>query len=122
MPIHLNLLLFAAAAFLVGELVAVPVFRRIRQIYAPKLEGRPSDQRVALMKGMLERLVLYLGLILGYAVVLAAFGAFKLGTRLQKDSADTVSNDYFLVGNLLSVLIVMGDIILGRLLLGVRPF
>lgn len=122
MPVNLKLLLLASSVFIVGELIAHPIFSRIRQTYGPQLARPPSDGRVAQRKGMLERLVIYLGLLLGYAVILAAFGAFKLGTRLQKDSGDQITNDYFLLGNLSSLLIVLTDVVVLRLILGQRPF
>ncbi|WP_221029782.1 hypothetical protein [Actomonas aquatica] len=122
MPIELKLILFATAVFVIGEVVARPIFARIRRAYGPQLARPPGDGRVAHRKGLLERLVLYIGLLLGYAVILAAFGAFKLGTRLQKDSGDEITNDYFLIGNLTSLLIVLADIIVLRLILGQRPF
>ena len=49
---------------------------------------------------------MFLGLIMGFPVVIVALGAFKLGTRLENEKEKRVSNDYFLVGNLVSLLIV----------------
>jgi hypothetical protein len=43
----------------------------------------------------------------GFTTVLVLFGALKLGTRLHDEQGCAVSNDYFLVGNLFSVLIVL---------------
>jgi hypothetical protein len=102
--------------------MAAPAFARIRKVYGPQLERPRNDTGVALRKGILERLVLYLGLMLGHSVILAAFGAFKLGTRLQKDSGDEISNDYFLIGNMVSLLVVLLDLLVCRLLLGALPF
>ncbi len=55
------------------------------------------------LKGILERLVLVVGLLAGYPHVITAFGALKIGTRLR-EGENKVSNDYFLVGNLISIL------------------
>ncbi len=55
------------------------------------------------LKGILERLVIIIGLIAGYPQTIVAFGALKIGTRIKGD-IDKVSNDYFLVGNLISIL------------------
>lgn len=62
-------------------------------------------------KGILERLVLFIGLINGFATVLVVFGALKLGTRLhdEKGPDHVPTNDYFLVGNFLSLLVAMVD-------------
>ena len=110
----MKIILFATLAFVLGEALAIPVFARLRGYYAQQLRNRPRDNRIAIAKGVLERVVLYLGLLLGYAVILAAFGAFKLGTRLKQDNDDHVSNDYFLVGNMMSLLIVLIEILLCR--------
>lgn len=42
------------------------------------------------------------GFVLGYPQVIIAFGALKIGTRFQRSSS--VSNDYFLIGNFISLL------------------
>ncbi len=36
------------------------------------------------------------------------FGAIKLGTRLHEDNQNKISNDYFLIGNMISVGAVLG--------------
>lgn len=111
-------LLFAAIfAFLIGEAIAVYAFAKIRGAYGPKSSSTSSERRVAILKGVLERVVMYLGLLMNYAVIIAAFGAFKLGTRFEKDIANKVSNDYFLVGNLTSLLIVLFEVLVYRGLL-----
>lgn len=64
---------------------------------------KPDERRGrSILKGVLERLFLVIGLILGYPQVIIAFGALKIGTRFQKNSR--VSNDYFLIGNFISLL------------------
>lgn len=105
----ITVILSALAAFLLGELLALVVFSRIRASYAPHLQatGKAGVSIRAVLKGILERSMLFLGLIMDYAVILAAFGAFKLGTRLKDDQEQAISNDYFLVGNLSSILIVL---------------
>jgi predicted acyltransferase (DUF342 family) len=59
--------------------------------------------------GVLERLFLYVGLIQGVAQSLILFGALKIGTRI-KNEEDKISNDYFLVGNIVSVLLLFTTI------------
>lgn len=56
-------------------------------------------------KGLLERLIISTGLILGFSPILVVFGTVKLGTRF-KDTQD-IKNDYFLVGNFSSILLAM---------------
>lgn len=63
-----------------------------------------SDEKrvISTVKGVLERLVLITGLAIGFPQVIIAFGALKIGTRFQKNSK--ISNDYFLIGNFISLL------------------
>ncbi|MGM0506882.1 MAG: hypothetical protein ACQER4_06815 [Bacteroidota bacterium] len=64
-------------------------------------ESRPRS----IIKGILERLFLIAGLTSGYPHVIIAFAALKIGTRFQKNNQ--ISNDYFLIGNFISILIAM---------------
>lgn len=61
-----------------------------------------ENRKISILKGILERLFLISGLIFGYPQVIIAFGALKIGTRFQKSSK--ISNDYFLIGNFISLL------------------
>jgi hypothetical protein len=70
-------------------------------IVSKKLKSNEKRGR-SIFKGVLERLFLITGLILGYPQVLIAFAGLKIGTRFQRSSS--VSNDYFLIGNLISLL------------------
>ena len=94
----------AAASFLISEVLAFFVFVVLsRKLSSTGGIGSPSS----IAKGIVERLVLYVGLLNGFATVLVLFGALKIATRLKDQSDDKVSNDYFLIGNLVSVLIVI---------------
>ncbi len=63
----------------------------------------PDENRfMSVFKGVLERLFLITGLLSGYPQVIIAFGAIKIGTRFQKNTK--ISNDYFLIGNFISLL------------------
>ncbi|MEQ9424898.1 MAG: hypothetical protein RJQ09_10795 [Cyclobacteriaceae bacterium] len=84
---------------LIGEVLNVVVFKVIKGYY------NPEDKRVdfhSLVKGNLERLFIFLSLTQGLPQALIVFGALKIGTRL-KSSDNQISNDYFLVGNLVSL-------------------
>lgn len=61
-----------------------------------------EKRSISILKGILERLFLIVGMSAGYPQVIIAFGALKIGTRFQKNSK--VSNDYFLIGNFISLL------------------
>jgi hypothetical protein len=54
-------------------------------------------------KGMMERFIITIGLIQGFAPILIVFGTIKLGTRFKGNQ--DIKNDYFLIGNFSSILI-----------------
>lgn len=67
-----------------------------------------------MLKGILERLVIYVGILSGYPHTLTLFGALKIGTRIKNEHP--ISNDYYLIGNLMSVLLVLIYLIVVRYL------
>lgn len=63
---------------------------------------------VPVIKGLLERFVLTFGLSAGLPQVLIFFGAIKIGTRISDGTSEYSGlslnkNDYYLIGNLISV-------------------
>lgn len=88
------------AIYVVGELAALLVFFLITMMFQKKLTLS------SVLRGALERAFLFIILIVDLPQGLAFYGALKIATRLKDD--DKISNDYFLVGNLVSVLIVIG--------------
>lgn len=88
------------AIFVVGELVALGIFYLITRMFSR------SPTLSSILRGALERAFLYIILLVNIPAGMAFFGALKIATRLKDD--DKISNDYFLVGNLVSVLIVIG--------------
>jgi hypothetical protein len=96
----------ALGIFLIGELcVALPAFGLINVTIGPDRSKRWYMGAVA--KGVLERAMMLLGLLLGFPHVLTALAAIKLGTRLQRDKDSEVSNNYFYIGNVLSILLAL---------------
>lgn len=89
-----------SAIYVIGELVALPVFYLITKMFKRDLTLS------SVLRGGLERLFIYIILLVELPQGLAFFGALKIATRLKDD--DKISNDYFLVGNLTSVLMVIG--------------
>jgi len=61
-----------------------------------------ENRKLSVFKGVLERIFVISGLMLGYPHVIIAFGALIIGTRFQGTSR--ISNDYFLIGNFISLL------------------
>jgi len=97
--------LTATAIFVVGELVSLLIFAAIKRAIGPP-KTSPA-LKASVVKGILERAVLFVGLLNGFPQILIAFGALKLGTRLYEDKESEISNSYFLVGNLTSMLLAM---------------
>lgn len=98
--------------FILGEIVAFIVFPTLRRTIA----GTPAVKKpdIETFKGILERLVIFVGLTSDYATVLVMFGALKLGTRLSNEGDAKISNNYFLIGNFVSVLIAISATIVAK--------
>jgi len=101
-------------AYVAMELLINIAFHFITQWLKNSRDSKVQRRREVL-KGVLERLFLILGLLTGYPQVIIAFGALKIGTRFQKHNK--VSNDYFLIGNFISLLVAMLFVLLVRALL-----
>ncbi len=66
-------------------------------------EKRDKVTGLSIFKGMLERTFVVVTLHFDMVSSLTLLGALKIATRI-KDTDDKVSNDFFLIGNLISVL------------------
>ena len=97
----------AVIVFMCQEVIALIIFPILNAKLGPK-KGRAWDTN-SILKGVMERLVLYTALIHGYPHMLIAFSAIKLGTRLtpEQEEEKKISNTYFLVGNLISIFMVI---------------
>lgn len=99
-------LLTLIKSFGLVEILAIPVFYFVRKIFKdPSIKNH--NQTNAAIRGSFERLVLIVGLLFEQSSILSLFGALKIATRLDADKSNKISNDYFLTGNLLSVLLVL---------------
>jgi hypothetical protein len=120
--------------FLVSEIILAFVFAiiasiiyrketiNLRTIYAETISSRKrgqgekgSDKKMGfhpVIKGIVERSFLLIALVNDYPHALTLFSALKLGTRLKhKDSSGAAEddfNDFYLVGNLISVSVAIG--------------
>tara|TARA_Y100001972_G_scaffold128821_1_gene191973 strand:+ start:5958 stop:6299 length:342 start_codon:yes stop_codon:yes gene_type:complete len=66
------------------------------------------------IRGTFERLFLFFAMVNDIFHALTLFGALKIATHIKDD--DRVSNDYFLIGNLISVSAAIGYFILYNIL------
>lgn len=103
-------LFWLISAYILMEISINGVYQVLR-----KRMKSEENRRVSIFKGILERLFLIIGILTGYPHVIIAFGALKIGTRFQKNSK--VSNDYFLIGNFISLLVAILFVILAKRIL-----
>jgi hypothetical protein len=98
------------SVLIIGEMISNALFYFVRKLFAKEdtkdEQTNPDyiDPKVSIGKGIFERIVLFVFLTFGHMPILILFGALKIGTRLKDSNNKSISNDYFLVGNLLSVL------------------
>ena len=81
------------------------IFAAVKKAIGPP--NASPGRKASVAKGILERAVLFVGLLHGFPQILIAFGALKIGTRLHENRQTEILNNYFLVGNLLSILMAM---------------
>ena len=97
--------IWAAVVFILGEMIRLIVFSTLKKRLGPEKNSPASKGATA--RGILERVVLVTGLLHDFPQIIIAFGALKLGTRLHEEKESDISNAYFLVGNLISILLAM---------------
>jgi len=97
--------------FVLCEIVIAFLFSMIAQIFYKKV----GLDFKSIIKGVVERLFLVLALYNGYHHGLTFFSAVKVATRLKhgESEADMESrfNDYYLMGNLVSVSCAIGYVL-----------
>jgi len=75
---------------------------KTKTINTTKITTIPNNSK---LKGIIERIFLSLSMINLIYPLLTVYGALKIGTRLG--NSHQVKNDYFLIGNVVSILIAM---------------
>ena len=68
---------------------------------------KPSNIKInvkSVLRGVIERLVLVIGMLNGYPQILIVFGTLKIGSRLHEAKSDESFNNFYLTGNLISIL------------------
>lgn len=89
--------------FICGEIIATIIFKIIQYYLGENLNYKVDR---AVIKGILERLFLFLALIYKLPQALIAFAAIKIGTRFIEEESK-ISNDYFYIGNITSLLLAI---------------
>ncbi|TXK36587.1 hypothetical protein FVR03_17420 [Pontibacter qinzhouensis] len=101
-----------AAIYLLGETIGYFMFKFIRRRFEKKEPEQNNREKRrnkynTIAKGLLERFFIYISLANGLPHVLTLLGALKIGTRLNTEKQHAISNDYFLIGNLVSILLAL---------------
>jgi hypothetical protein len=104
------------AAFCMLEIIAIFIFKWIRNTFAKKENNTTQKADWSVLKGLVERGMLLLGFVAAIPTIVVFFGAIKLGTRLKESSDSRISNDYFLIGNIASAIVVLLEYLLFQLL------
>lgn len=96
---------YAVFFFVMVEVFLIIIFYAVSKWLDPKNSNKNNLEKfTSWLKGFLERLFLIFLLLSGLqGGALVLFGAIKLGTRLESDKDRKVSNDYFVIGNFLSI-------------------
>lgn len=93
--------------FIASEIVLAFIFSVIAQIFYKKV----GLDFKSILKGTIERIFLLVALNSEYPHALTFFSALKLGTRLKHSETDGKTengfNDFYLIGNLISVTIAI---------------
>ena len=96
-----TLILGIFLVLLSGEIVIHIVLFLLSKLFGKTTKDKISARSI--FKGMIERIFIVVSLHYNMAQALTLLGALKIATRI-KDTEDKISNDFFLVGNLISVL------------------
>lgn len=102
----------------VGEVVFHLVFAVTSRLFAFEVDKSARWREAA--KGILERIMLSFGVAHGVITVIIAFAALKVATKISLSSNEADKgkiarhNDYFIVGNVLSIFFALSYAILAR--------
>lgn len=94
--------------FLVGYVLAEIFFAFLFHVTAELFYKKSNVEIKSIFKGMVERLFLFVAPANNYHHALTFFSVIKLATRLkhaEKPEDEDRFNDYYLVGNLISVML-----------------
>jgi hypothetical protein len=90
------------------EVILAFCFAAVAQLYSYKVG---LDFR-SIIKGVIERGFIFVALINDFPHAITFFSALKLATRLKRtDSDENHYNDYYLIGNLVSVGAAVGYVV-----------
>lgn len=94
------------ALIFIGILIAGEVLIHFLFFLVSKFIGKGNKDKIdrtSVLKGILERMFVVVSFFYAFTSALTLLGALKIATRI-KDTEDKVSNDFFVIGNLISIL------------------
>jgi hypothetical protein len=97
-----------------GEIFSFFLFKWMEFVLDKKWDMKINR---SVIKGILERLFLFIALINQLPQALIAFGALKIATRFINDEENKISLDYFFIGNITSLLLSLIYFILWKLII-----
>lgn len=107
-----------ALVFIIGEVLFHIMFTGVRFFLNTEFSGAVVRREV--VKGILERLMLSVGIAHGIITVVIAFSALKVATKISLSANESDKslvmrhNDYFIVGNVLSITFAIVYAIIAR--------
>jgi hypothetical protein len=111
-----NIFLFVIIIFIIEVILAFS-FAAIAQIFYQKI----GLDFKSIAKGFIERIFLLITLLNDYPHALTLFSALKLATRLKHNDIDKETenkfNDFYLIGNMVSVIVAISYIRIFKYLL-----
>lgn len=100
-----------SGVFVLGEIICnLTIFKYLRKAF-PQEEQQGDVPKeflrlnISVFKGLLERFVLFTALVMGLSQILIVFGTLKIGSRFDKNNK--IKNDYFIIGNFVTILLVL---------------
>jgi hypothetical protein len=108
-------ILYLVIVLVVGEILIHLIFLVLSNALGK--EKRDKITGLSIFKGLLERTFVVVTLNFDMVSALTLLGALKIATRI-KDTEDKISNDFFLIGNLTSVLFAVGYFVIARKMIG----
>lgn len=99
----------AFAMFILSEAILFFLVFRIlaTMVFSAKHQKEQPLSLIDFLKGAVERFVVAFALFHGMQQILTLFGAMKLGTRLKNTDDDKGVNNFYLIGNMISVLVAI---------------
>ena len=89
------------------EVFALFLFKWVRNTFIKTDIKKEQKADWSVLKGLIERCMLLLGFVASIPTIIVFFGAIKLGTRFKESTDSKISNDYFLIGNVMSAIVVL---------------